>query len=373
ASFSGDDMFKYTPLAALVALASLSAHAEVSIGGSAEMDLFYRTNNGANLADTDTEGKLLEEIAIVVNVDGKDRLDDGSTLSWRLAQKVATNYRFDSWGQREAWIGYDNTWGTVRFGNQFSTLYLTMLDWPYGAHGVSNLTGDFGAHEVAYPSAITYLSPKFSGFSFGAQYELGAGTGDANAYEVTAAYASDAFNIDAGYYQGKNSESMDSEAVSFGGSGWGSGGLYNADNKARQYFIGGRFRFGGGFEVGGAYTRHEWEGDVPNVHAAGSDKTSVDQYLLRGGYTTGKHNFTLAYQYIADSETDSDERDDGIQAVNFQYTYNLSKQTVGFVQLRHHMLDNAGQPSVMHASYQLDGVGHEDNVTRFLVGTWTGF
>ncbi|WP_187360125.1 porin [Chitinolyticbacter meiyuanensis] len=366
-------MSKLVPIAALLAMIGAPAYAEISIGGSAEMDLFYRTNNGDNFADTDTTGKLLEEIAIVVNIDGKDRLDNGNSLSWRLAQKVATNYRFDSWGQREAWIGYDTSWGTVRFGNQFSTLYLTMLDWPYGANGVTNLTGDFGAHEVDYPSAITYMSPKFSGFSFGAQYELGSGTSDANAYEVTAAYAAEAFSFDAGYYQGKNSESMDSEAASFGGSGWGSGGLYNADNKAREYFIGGRFRFGEGFEVGGAYMRHEWRGDVPNIHAAGADKTTVDQYLVRGGYTAGKHNFILAYQFIDDSETDGATRNDGIQAINFQYTYTLSKQTVGFVQLRHHMLDTAGQPSVMHASYQLDGIGHEDNVTRLLVGTWTGF
>ncbi|GLS03096.1 porin [Chitiniphilus shinanonensis] len=366
-------MFKRTLLASMVTLIAAPAFAEVSIGGSAEMDFFYRTNNGNSFADTDTSGKLMEEIDLIVNIDGKDKLDNGSTLSWRLAQKVATDYRYDSWGQREAWIGYDTPYGTFRFGNQFSTLYLTMLDWPYGANGVTNLTGDFGAHEVDYPRAITYLSPKMSGFSFGAQYDLGSGDGDAYAYEVTAAYAADAFNIDAGFYQGKDSASMDSESASFGGSGWGSGGNYNVDNKAREYFVGGRFRFGGGFEVGGAYMRHEWYGDVPNVHAAGSDKTTVDQYLLRGGYTTGKHNFILAYSFIDDSETDGVTRDDGIQAINFQYTYTLSKQTVGFIQLRHHMLDTAGQPSVMHASYQLDGIGNEDNVTRFLVGTWTGF
>ncbi|QZA76872.1 porin [Deefgea tanakiae] len=369
-------MFKRILMVSLLATAfAAPAMAEVAISGSAEMDFFYRTNQASN-----GDGAFGQEIAIIVNIDGKDKLDSGDTLKWRLAQKVATPSRYDSFGQREAWIGYEGGWGEARFGNQFSNQYLT-LDWPYGAQGQGNVWADFGAHNVQYANAVSYFSPNFGGFSFQAQYDLGSGNSDANAYEITANYAVGGLRLDAGYSESKNSATMSSEAYVFGGSAWGtsgdfSGGTSNVgDNKARAYNIGAIYSFDNGFNVAASMKRNEWTGDVDNAIHAGTGKTTVDQYLVRAGYTTGKHNFNLGYQRVADSETDGVTANDGMDVINAQYNYALSKNTSAFVQARHHMMDNANKTSVMHGAWQLDGAanGGKDTATRILVGTWTGF
>ncbi|KAF0814174.1 Major outer membrane protein P.IA [Andreprevotia sp. IGB-42] len=359
-------------LAVLLALATAPAFADIAISGSAEMDFFYRTHNGSNFQDTNTNGKWLEEIDIFINLDGTDKLDDGGTLSWRVGQKVATDYRYDSWGANEAWIGYSSALGTLRFGNQYSTMYNTIIDAYYDSNGVGNLLGDFGAQEQQYPRAVSYFSPTFSGFKFNAQYDLGDSAVSAHAYELSATYANDDFTIDGGYAETRNSDSTDSISQTYGSADFGRGGGYTRKNKAKVGFVGAHYKFGD-FELAGIFKRNEWLGDVPDVHAAGANKTRVDHWVIKGAYTMGKHNFNLAYQNVADSETDGVTRNDGIQAINFQYNYTLSKATVGFVQIRHHMLDTAGQPSVMSDSSQLDGAGKTDNATRFLIGTWTGF
>lgn len=379
-------MFKRVLIGALVSTAfAMPAMAEVSISGSAEMDFFYRTNQ-ANGSGATTDGAFSQEIAIIVNVDGKDKLDSGDVLKWRLAQKVATDARYDSFGQREAWIGYQGTWGEARFGNQFSNQYL-QLDWPYGAQGVGNLWADFGAQNVQYARAISYFSPSFGGFAFQAQYDLGTGTSAANAYEITANYANGGFRMDAGFSESKNSATMSSAAGVFGGSSWGSAGSYSnvadsdpatrtvGDNKARAYNIGAIYKFDNGIDLVAAAKRNEWTGDVAKVQAATANKTVVDQYLVRAGYTTGKHNMNLGFQRIEDSKVDGDSVNDGINVVNAQYNYSLSKNSTAFVQVRHHMFDNASNHSVMTESWQLDGsIGSgKDTSTRILVGTWTGF
>ncbi|WP_373976228.1 porin [Chitinibacter sp. SCUT-21] len=369
-------MFKRILISAAVAAAvSTPVMAEVSISGSAEMDFFYRTNQVAS----NGENAFGQEVAIIVNIDGKDKLDSGDTLKWRLAQKVATDYRYDSFGQREAWIGYQGGWGELRFGNQFSNQYLT-LDWPYGAQGQGNLWADFGAQSVNYARAISYFSPDFGGFSMQAQYDLGEGTGDAYAYEVTGTYNADMgaagkLRLDAGYSEARNNGAASSEAFVFGANGgWGKSGDFSKDNKASVINAGARY-FIGGFDVAAAYKRNEWKGDVNDKIHTGTGKTTVDQYLIRAGYTTGKHNMNLGYQRVADSKTDGVTANDGIDVINAQYNYALSKNTSAFIQARHHMFDNANKTSVMHGSWQLDGAANngEDSATRILVGTWTAF
>ncbi|GAA5787430.1 porin [Chitiniphilus shinanonensis] len=352
-------MFKRALVAASVAAVfAAPAFADVTIGGSAEMDFMYRTNQNA-----DGDGKFLEEIAIVVNVSGSDKLDNGATLEWKLAQKVATDYRYDSWGQREAWIGYKGDFGSVRFGNQFSNFYL-MQDWPYGWKGQGNLWADAGAHFVQYPRAVSYFSPDFSGFNFAAQYDLGSGDGDAQAYEITANYSVGGLSINGGYTKGENMGLVGTEAVNYGRAGWpdgawGAGGNYTAaDNEQSAYMIGARYVFGD-FNITGAYKHNEWT-------AAGVD-TDNDQWLIRGGYNFGKHALNLGYQLWDDLDGVDNS---SVQQIAFEWDYSLSKNSVAFLQIRYQDIDQ----NAPFAGYQVDGWnGIDDNVTRVLVGTWTGF
>ncbi|GLS05497.1 hypothetical protein GCM10007860_26510 [Chitiniphilus shinanonensis] len=358
-------MFKRALVAASVAAVfAAPAFADVTIGGSAEMDFMYRTNQNA-----DGDGKFLEEIAIVVNVSGSDKLDNGATLEWKLAQKVATDYRYDSWGQREAWIGYKGDFGSVRFGNQFSNFYL-MQDWPYGWKGQGNLWADAGAHQVQYPRAISYFSPDFSGFNFAAQYDLGTGTADNAAgadgysYEITANYGVGGLSINGGYMHTEG-YSSGTEAVAPGFAGWGKEdeSKYATDVEASSYMIGARYVFGD-FNITGAYRHNEWR----NAFVSADSKIDNDQWLVRGGYNFGKHALNLGYQIWTDF---SDIDDSSIQQIAFEWDYSLSKNSVAFLQIRHQMLDDN---VTRFGGWQLDGLGSDDdNVTRVLVGTWTGF
>ncbi|MGL4604156.1 MAG: porin [Iodobacter sp.] len=380
-------MFKRVLIATAVsAMFAAPAFADVTISGSAEMDLMYKTNQKA----TNGDGKVAEEIAIIVNVDGRDKLDSGDTLKWRLAQKVATPDRYDSFGQREAWIGYETKFGEVRFGNQFSNQYLDLDG--FASSGQGNLWADFGSQQVQYANGVSYFSPKFNGFSFAGQYDLGNGRNTARAMELTANYAGYGFNVSAGASEAKNSKYASSAAATFGGNSWGHSGGYTAggvteevngvdvfhgENKLRTYNVDAAYKTGA-FDLKAGYKRNEWNGDVSlnrGANVAAGGKTTVDQFLVAAGYTMGKNNFNLGYQRVQDSKTDGAKQDNGMNVINAQYNYTLSKNTVAFAQVRHHMLDTAGQASVMTNDYQLDGSAgvNKDSSTRLLVGTWTAF
>ncbi len=373
-------MFKRVLIATAVsAMFAAPAFADVTISGSAEMDLMYKTNQ----AGTDGKGKFAEEIAVVINVDGTDKLDSGDTLKWRIAQKVATPDRYDSFGQREAWIGYETKFGEVRFGNQFSNQYLELDG--FASSGQGNLWADFGSQQVQYANGISYFSPKFSGFSFAGQYDLGNGRNTARAMELTANYTGYGFNVSAGAAEAKNAKNMSSDAGAFGGNGtWGHSGEFTtndspAENSARTYNIDAKYKTGA-FDLAAGYKRNEWRGVVNLAGIAGDkagSKTTVDQFLVAAGYTMGKNNFNLGYQRVQDSKTDGNKADNGMNVINAQYNYTLSKNTVAFAQVRHHMLDSADKASVMTNPWQLDGsvgaTAGKDSSTRFLVGTWTAF
>ncbi|KAF0815194.1 Chitoporin [Andreprevotia sp. IGB-42] len=350
-------MFKRVLVAAAVAGAfAAPAFAEVAISGSAEMDFFYRTNNTPN-----GDGKLLEEVAIVINLDGSDKLDTGDTLKWRLAQKVATDYRYDSFGKREAWIGYAGSWGELRFGNQFTNTYLQM-DWPYGVKGSGNLWADLGAYSVNWGDAVSYFSPNWGGFSFAAQYKLGSqdDATNTNGYDISGGYGNDVFNIDGGY-QVHNDQLVGTFAV--GGNGQVTGDLVAADAKTELGHIGGRVRFGA-FNIRAAYKANKWE--------KGSDDVKLNQYLIGGGYGFGKNNITLSYQHLDGAELNGNSVGSDIDQLAFQWDYSLSKNTGAFLQARYQKFDDASKSKL--PSWAIDGWnGKDDNVSRILVGTWTGF
>ncbi|XZG69689.1 porin [Chitinibacteraceae bacterium HSL-7] len=353
-------MFKRALVAASVAaMFAAPAFADVSISGSAEMDLFYRTNN-----TTDGDGKLLQEIAIVVNVDGKDKLDSGDVLSWRLAQKVATPDRFDSWGIREAWIAYGGSWGTLKFGNQWSNTYL-IQDWPYGSKGFSGTMGE--VQNTGFGQGISYASPSFGPFSFTAAYDFGDAYGeDVQAYEVTGNLALGGWNIDAGWYQ-----AIDGTPISQGRDY--SGPVASKPNGLSQevgtdydnWIVGVRGNIG---DLG---LRMAVRGADLSVDG-GADANQIG-YLIGGTYGFGKHALSLGYMYQESEKDGMDQSDNDFQTIGFQYDYSLSKNTGAFVQIRHNMVGkNWGHNNVMWQN--ADGMAeNQDNATRFLVGTWTGF
>ncbi len=368
--------------------------AEMVISGSAELDLFYRTKQIQSPENNGFRGKFNEEIAIVVNVDGyHDTGNDYLTqLRWRLAQKVATDGRNDPWGVREAWAGGKSVFGEIRFGNQFSNIYL-LQDWPYGTAGVNNLWADFGSHEAQYSRAISYLSPIFAGFSFSTQYDLGDTkplNHDSNlltpdklitsyATEVVLTYDSKYMKIDTGYYRGVN-VTMDAEPDVFGGKKGAFGSSYSAaENLAELYYLGSILKYED-MSLQLAYSMNKWKGNVGGKIGItnSGDSVRVDKLLVKGIYRfLPKHRVSLGYVRIFDAKVDiSDNKTtvvNGINAVDSQYDYFFTDTISFFLQTRYEVL-RGKDASVMAGLYQLNGKHmNSDNVARILIGFYTTF
>ncbi|WP_028451422.1 porin [Chitinilyticum aquatile] len=359
-------MFKRILMAsALAAAFAVPAMAEITISGSAEMDLMIGTNR-AEGADSGTQ--LYEEIALMINVDGKDKLDNGDILSWRLAQKVQTDWRYNGWGEREAWIGYEGGWGNLRFGNQFTDNYLFM-DWPIGMSGAGNMTADSGtllvwtgAKGEGMGGSIRYASPSFSGVDFSAQYVLGSYAADganADGWDLFLHGGWNGFDLNAGY-QVLNNRAYTQVAI-----GNDTGNYINVKgdgNKTEMYYVAARYKFGD-FNLRGMW-RH-------NDLTEGSVSTEADQWLIGGGYTFGKNSLVLSYQQVMDADVSGGanpgSRDSGVQQIAGDWKYSLSKNSVFFVQGRYHMYDSNLSP------HQDGSVASASNSFRLTVGTWTGF
>lgn len=361
-------MIKQSMLA-LACACSVPAMAEITISGSAEMDLMFGTNRPKG-SSGETTTQMYEEIALMINVDGRDKLDNGDTLSWRLAQKVQTDWKYDSWGMREAWIGYEGSWGSLRFGNQFTDTYLTM-DWPYGTNGAGNMMGDTGAFATwtgrqgdGLGGSIRYASPSFSGINLTGQYILGSyGTDGSlgNGIDATVNGSWGGFTLNLGYQELFNRAYQSDDF---------SNGPVTEFNEQREgdstkmYYIGARY------VMGDWNVRAMWRGQKI-VAGGGSKSEQQNNWLIGGGYNWGKNSLNLSYQQYDDGEASQNgtsyDLDSGVQQVAGQWNYSLSKNSIFFVQGRYHWYDSPD-------SHHFDGsVQSASNSMRLTVGTWTGF
>jgi predicted porin len=371
-------MKKYLLAFSLLAV-STSLLAEVKLGesgvsanGSVELDLFGRTNTtGKDGKDTTTSAM---EIATTLNIDGKHDSDMGY-LIWRVATKIATDWRYDSLGFREAWAGVDGKYGKFIAGNQFSTMYLTM-DWPYGAQGMGNLFGDLGAHEVQYSRAISYTTPNLAGFTLNGQYDIGGygenqNTGEINhsyAYEASLNYNNNGLRADLGYYMGKNNGTLDYTADAFNGARGAQASAVSAlENTASVYLAALKYNIGA-FDFNLAYKYNLWDGELNDGSFV--DKMNNSDALVRVGYSfLEKNKIDLGYQMITETKDEATSYYSAVNTVNFQYTRTISQNAVAFLQVRHHMFDSTELDHMWIDAHQ----GNQDSATRFLIGYWVGF
>ncbi|AOY01873.1 porin [Jeongeupia sp. USM3] len=343
-------MFKRALVAASLAAAfAAPAFAEVTIGGSIEADIYIHGSNANGFRDEvelDVEPRLF--------FSGSDKLDNGSKVIWKIWTGVE-NYREQkdkTWGNREAWGGWQGDWGTLRFGKTYAPSYLK-LDWPYGNLGGAMHVAELGLVGFNPDNAITYDSPNWGGFSFSGQYSfLGQqnqvdGVDQEYFVDVTAGYSGGGFMIDAGYQQ--------AEANAVVG-----GVLTHQQDPSKFWFVAGGYNFGA-FTVKAGYKG--WENSWAGL--AGDQ----NQYFVQGIYSAGKHTVGLTYNYFDDVEQNGSKINDSDSNVIYgQWNYSLSNNTVAYVQGRYSM---AGENAVMGANYAT--LAKDSDSYRLLFGTWTGF
>jgi outer membrane protein OmpU len=111
---------------------------------------------------------------------------------------------------RQAYVGLQNPWGTLSFGNQ-----LDMTEEMVYLYNISAWGSGYAIHQGDFdrfngdrlPNSVKFLSNEFSGFKFGAMYSFGNVAGnfhENSAYSLGAHYANGPFSIGAAYTQLNN-------------------------------------------------------------------------------------------------------------------------------------------------------------------------
>lgn len=112
---------------------------------------------------------------------------------------------------RQAYVGVKSSqWGSVTLGNQLDMTneFVSIYNISAWASGYAIHQGDFDRmNGDRLPNSIKYMSPSFSGFSFGGMYSFGNTAGDfhqKSAWGVGARYENGGFNIGTAYTQLNN-------------------------------------------------------------------------------------------------------------------------------------------------------------------------
>lgn len=106
-----------------------------------------------------------------VGLRGSEPIGDGTSIVFTLENGFGTtDGTFQTPGvlfNRQAWIGANGAWGEVRFGRQYSPIYIPFkgdLD-AFGAGTIASGLNNLSKITPYVNNALTYLSPRIGGFS----------------------------------------------------------------------------------------------------------------------------------------------------------------------------------------------------------------
>ncbi len=284
--------------AALVGVAFAAAPAmaqvDVTVGG--------HTKNYIGWADNEDDARdfdMLRESELHFNAEGT--ADNGLTYGFHA--ELEADGGDDANTVEESYLYLASSLGRVNLGSEDGAAYLLQVAAPSADANIDGLRqyiNPFNADSVAADAflagdgldydndttgtseKVTYLSPNWSGFQFGASFtpEINDGPGDIDSASGTAGFADDA---DGAFYEGALRYEGTFNNVGFAvGGGYGQG----EDEDDNEWNVGADFDIGA-FGVGAAYT--EAEGDVGGVDV------EQDTIVVGADYTTGPFQFGVSY------------------------------------------------------------------------------
>jgi predicted porin len=356
-------MFKRALIVAAVAAAcSASAYAEVTISGSAELDVMYYSNQ-----TTDGKGKFAIDTPVILSFDGADKWDNGASTIWRVSQKPGPGgsdkaTASAAFGTREAFIGVKGGLGTVKFGRIFQQTYL-QKDWPYLTDGSGNAGEDRGVGSGAFFDNAVGYEGTFGAVNVFASADLGNGFTDkkngTQGYELGGGATFGAFHIDASYLAQKNGAAATDGKIDSAGKVVAGTAAVSASGYDSTFFLGARGAFGP------VTLTLDWAHDK-------WDRTDVKEDAIHGkvGYNfNDKLSLNAGWTHIKDNGGGDNKADQ----FSSQLGYNVSKNTMAFVQYRYIKLGDAGKTPVGF-TWQNQGIAaNKDSMQRLVIGTWTGF
>ncbi|RQR31410.1 porin [Burkholderia sp. Bp9143] len=311
------------------ALASTGAFAQssVTLYGNLDAALLYTSktldaatgaNAGHQFAMTDTG-----MTPTTFGMTGTEDLGGGLKAKFQLESGFAvTNGAFahsnGNFFGRQAWVGLDGGFGTVKAGVQYSPFLLAIFDsdprsFSHFGSGLINYVDNVLVTGLFNPNAVSYTSPTIAGLTGSAMFAFGGKAGDFQAgrqYSASLKYERGGFMIDAAFYDGNDgtNPTPTPSTVAFVGR-----------------TIGAAYRFGpvtakasfASYKVGGSFSN--------NVYGGGLDYQATPAVDLNGGvWFTSDRNDTANHSLLAAVGT----------------TYSLSKATALYAQVA--MVNNHG-------------------------------
>ncbi|MFM0340021.1 porin [Paraburkholderia fungorum] len=140
---------------------------------------------------------------------------------------------------RQAWVGVDSRFGTVKAGLQFSPFFLAVYDFDpremsYFGSGLVTYLNNVFVTGLFNPNAVSYTSPEIAGLQASALMAFGGAAGDFQAgrqYSASLRYHLGSLTVDAALYSGNAGGSAASiaipSAVEFNGRALGANYVFN--------------------------------------------------------------------------------------------------------------------------------------------------
>lgn len=208
-------------LAGALASPSGFAQSSVTLYGNLDAALLYtsKTLDSATGANAGHQFSMADTgmTPTTFGMTGTEDLGGGLKAKFQLESGFAvTNGAFaHSNGNifgRQAWVGLDGAFGTVKAGVQYSPFLLAIFDsdprsFSHFGSGLVNYVDNVLVTGLFNPNAVSYTSPTIAGLTGSAMFAFGGKAGDFQAgrqYSASLKYEHGGFMINAGFYNGND-------------------------------------------------------------------------------------------------------------------------------------------------------------------------
>lgn len=365
-------------LAAAVGLAyAVPSYSAQQVGG-VTIDgwvLFESWIDKHNRRDTQMSAPATEETTAFVlhnvNFSGAGKLVDAGPFtnwSWKIGNRGRNGNLSGtgSLGNREAWLGFDGDYGSVKFG-RFLLKGWEVLDWPYGSPAwQAEALAETGANWASVTRAVRYNAPRIADaldIEFTHDVETTTGNGKASLNELFVRYSAGPVTFDGVYELIKDSPISKGNSADgvYGGASNDStnvlneGALTGLGNKQTMAFLGARWNMGAGFESVLAYKKNKWHsatagglgGLACGCGEAATPGTDVEngRVLLGLNYTTGKWQYNAAFQRVLPGKDNvAGDLKDGAKIIGGRAIREVGKGAMVYVGIRHTKFDSDRTP-----------------------------
>ncbi|MDP2029394.1 MAG: porin [Thiobacillus sp.] len=310
----------------LIALAVASAVSAPAFAATANVDIYGRMAFSVDYVDTNN---LIGDGADVVTgrdnvsrfgIKGTEDLGNGLAAIWQVEMALNANSAAGATSLRNTFIGLSSkSLGTVMLGRHDTPYKLAtgsldiFADTAGDYNTIIGTTASGTIYDNRATQMVAYMSPTWTGFSFGAAYveakNVEAGAGDnQQAVSAMAKYVNGPIFASLAY------ETFSGAAVAAGTGSFGGGSTHTADTEAYKAGLGVKL---GALQLGAVYEM------IDSSAVRSADER--DAYYMNAMYSIGAVDLKAAYGMAKDGESTGASTEFDYYVVGADY--NLSKRT----------------------------------------------